>query len=226
MSQFELLSIHRAAEILGLQNVVIDTKAVIRAYSELAYNADEETLEVLKTARASLIIFDISDQMKETRHFIVDSDIDNPCPKCNGAGIMVKFKERTVNVTCHKCTDGKRIIDCPSCKGSGEKQVPDPVESDITVTIKCSRCKGKKKIQVKCRNCQGGIIKKPVKSHEVESYNDCSKCEGTGQYIPSEDDPDEVDTPQKSQGAKIDNPVIDNETGVTISQMIHETPQT
>lgn len=127
-------------------------------------------------------------QKEKYRFFTIESPFENTCGHCKGAGEIYKFIKKTVDVNCHIC--GKKGVikePCPTCKGSG--RFVKKWKAGGGVNLECKRCKGQKKIEVKCQNCLGeGTVKKAVLTHTLKSTTPCKKCKQLG-FVPKKSAP-------------------------------------
>ena len=143
-----------------------------------------EEAKIVISARNTIMQHLVCEQKRKYRFFTIESPFENTCNHCKGAGEIYKFIKKTVDVNCHIC--GKKGIikdDCPTCKGSG--RFIKKWKTGGGVNLECKRCKGQKKIQVKCVNCLGeGTVKKAVLTHTLKSTTSCKKCNQLG-YLPN-----------------------------------------
>ena len=143
-----------------------------------------EEAKIVISARNTIMQHLVCEQKRKYRFFTIESPFENTCNHCKGAGEIYKFIKKTVDVNCHIC--GKKGIikdDCPTCKGSG--RFNKKWQTGGGVNVECKRCKGQKKIQVKCVNCLGeGTVKKAVLTHTLKSTTSCKKCNQLG-YLPN-----------------------------------------
>ena len=125
---------------------------------------------------------------------------ENACFACHGTGERYKFFKQTAVVPCKFCDGGTKVIDCPSCKGTGtfRKWSKDNGGYVGVDCIKCDKDADNKptgKRTVKCFKCHGtGDFKKLVIAPKIEETTHCRTCKGRG-FV--------VDEQPKQQKAKI-----------------------
>jgi DnaJ-class molecular chaperone len=208
MQEIVSMSLHDATKVLNLEGQVVDSESVLKAFSEIHAGVDESVMDDLFAARSALMKFDLQSQVRHTKHFRILAPYgDQTCPRCQGTGEKFRFKVKKVEVNCHLCSKGKKMETCPQCKGTKQ------YETDDKIIAKCRKCNDYGQVEVKCSNCNNGIVERRVMQPIIESSNLCTKCGGLG-YI--DETAPELTKPDKS----IDNPAIPSEMAGKLSEMI------
>lgn len=105
------------------------------------------------------------------------------CTKCSGAGVILKFFRKVIEVDCKYCDkdpetkkpNGYRTVSCRDCHGTGKYKKADGEK------ITCTRCKGVGKVTFACNKCLNtGIFKIHPIDAKVKSVTQCKHCNSLG----------------------------------------------
>lgn len=151
-------------------------------------NREFHKLRELTDAKNFLLRLEIEHMVAEKGRFDFTGLIpfDNACVQCHGTGERYKFFKQTAVVPCKFCDGGTKVIDCPSCKGTGtfRKWSKDDGGYVGVDCIKCDKDEDGKptgKKTVKCFKCHGtGDFKKLVIAPKIEETTHCRTCKGRG----------------------------------------------
>lgn len=154
--------------------------------------------EGLISNKNELISYLASMELSDKRFFTIETPFQNPCPRCKGAGLMIKLEKGSFEKLCKSCDGtGKKPRKCKSCDGTG--RYTRKFEDGGSIDVQCKDCYGTGiNMWFVCRTCMGqGKIKKAYKIPQIKTTNKCSLCNGLGMLPPKpqEKKPQAEETP-------------------------------